>query len=243
VKNRLAHIIKNKGLKMPRVSLWLKLILAALWSLWWVVPPLVSAADAQVSVVTDTAKNTGKELKEGVFDYENALIHLRLIARTTEQMAAFFEARGFPMAMIKTLEQYCFFTTVISNKSQKILWLDLPKWQFFYHTGGADEQQVARLPRQQWPQRWVQLAVPMSAQSTFRWTLLPEQLDFQPGETEGGNVIVAKTKALFSLRAPFVLNNSVTAEQEQRLVAQIDGLRCDRNTRPMIEKGSARQQP
>lgn len=32
--------------------------------------------------------------------------------------------------------------------------------------------------------------IPQAHQSTFRWTLLPEQLDFRPNEAEGGNIIL-----------------------------------------------------
>lgn len=31
-------------------------------------------------------------------------------------------------------------------------------------------------------------------QPTFRWTLLPENLDFQPDEREGGNIMLPRTR-------------------------------------------------
>jgi len=46
--------------------------------------------------------------KVAIPSYEDDLIRLRLIPRTPEQMAGFYEARGFPVAMIEELTQHCF---------------------------------------------------------------------------------------------------------------------------------------
>ncbi len=130
--------------------------------------------------------------------YEDEQIRLRIFPRTTEQMSAFFEARGFPKRMLAELEPYCFFTVVIENKSKNIIWLELKKWSF-----SSAQKRVRRIPRSQWLPLWDKMNIPLAAQSTFRWTLLPERLDFQPDENEGGNVILEKSKRPFSLVAQF----------------------------------------
>jgi len=146
--------------------------------------------------------NTQAADKKDIPSYEDELIRLRLIPRTPEQMAAFYEARGFPVAMIDELTQHCFFTVVIKNKSKNIVWLDMNQWHFIAGEK-TDEQEVRRIPRSYWPPKWTAMHIPMSAQSTFRWTLLPEKLDFQPDESEGGNVILERTEN------PFFINGSV----------------------------------
>lgn len=156
--------------------------------------------------------------KTDVLSYQDELLQLRFSPRTAEQMSGFFEARGFPAAMIGELSQYCFFTVVIKNKSDKPLWLDLREWHFF-----SGEQAVRRIPRNQWPPKWKTMNIPLSAQSTFRWTLLPEQLDLQVDESEGGNVILERSAKPFSLEARFALGES--GQKGERRV-RIDDLSC-----------------
>ena len=47
------------------------------------------------------------------------------------------------------------------------------------------------------------MKIPQAHQSTFRWTLIPETLDFYPKEKEGGNVILPRTGKPFSVFAKF----------------------------------------
>ncbi len=150
--------------------------------------------------------------------YENEQLHLRLMPRSNEQMAAFFEARGFPPAMREALLEYCFFTVVIKNKMPHTLKLNLTNWRFT-----AKDETVQRIPRDHWPPVWRELQIPKSAQATFRWTLLPEHLDFFAGESEGGNIILAKTLAPFDLQARF------TTGKGAALVARVNDLRCAGN--------------
>jgi hypothetical protein len=148
--------------------------------------------------------------------FENAQLRLQLFPRSTEQMAGFFEARGFPENMIETLSAYCFFTVIIENKTDGKLWFDLREWNF-----SSRQKPIARMPRSKWPPMWKELNVPMSAQSTFRWTLLPESLDFYAGESEGGNIILQKTATKFSLLARFAIG-----KDKRALLANVDDMQC-----------------
>lgn len=148
--------------------------------------------------------------------FENEQLRLRLSPRTTEQMAAFFEARGFPAAMIQQLTGYCFFTVTIKNKTNKSLWLNLSDWDF-----SADQQSLTRLPKSTWPPIWKALNIPQAAQATFRWTLLPESLQFYANESEGGNIVLQKTPRPFVLRARFAVG-----KEQVPLMATLHNLRC-----------------
>lgn len=113
---------------------------------------------------------------------------IRLSPRTPNQIAAFYEARGFPDNALAELRKTCFITVGIHNKSKTILWHDLSTWRI-----QSPQGEVKRYLREDWWKRWDELGVAKRLQSTFRWTLMPEQLDFHPDEAEGGNIIVPRT--------------------------------------------------
>jgi hypothetical protein len=128
---------------------------------------------------------------------EDAL-DMELRPRTPEQVSAFYAARGFPRPMVEILARHCFITVRIHNTSDRVIWLELANWRFT-----AAGQTLVRQHRDEWKSRWQAMDMPLASQSTFRWTLLPETLDFQPGEQEGGNIILPPTTAPISVQAEF----------------------------------------
>ena len=125
-------------------------------------------------------------------------LKVRLQPRSPEQMTAFYEARGFPVAMLKPLAKTCYITVGIRNNSDDTVWLDLSLWQF-----SAGDKPLHRYHRREWLQRWQTMGMPLRFQSTFRWTLIPELLDYQPGEEEGGNIILQRTNKPIHITAVF----------------------------------------
>ena len=105
------------------------------------------------------------------------MVRVRLLPRSPEQIAAFYEARGFPKPAIAALKKQCFITVGIRNKSKSIVWLDMSTWRFESANGP-----VTRLDRNYWKSYWKSLPLEQRFQSTFRWTLIPESLDFRPDE-------------------------------------------------------------
>lgn len=130
--------------------------------------------------------------------YDSAELTVGLMPRTPQQIAAFYEARGFSKPMIEKLKQQCLITVWIHNKSSNVIWLDLSRWQFSNSTGA-----VTRQDRHYWKALWNEMQIPLAHQSTFRWTLLPETLDFQPGEREGGNIVLPRSDQLMQIHASF----------------------------------------
>ncbi|MCF6338449.1 MAG: hypothetical protein L3J84_10950 [Gammaproteobacteria bacterium] len=118
--------------------------------------------------------------------------------------------------MIETLSAYCFFTASIKNKRNDVLQMDLARWEFVSRKG-----KLQRIPRSQWPPLWEKMNIPLASQSTFRWMLLPETLHFYAHEKEGGNVVLRKTTAIFSLRARFGLG-----ENTEPVIAIVNNLQC-----------------
>ena len=150
--------------------------------------------------------------------FENDLFRLRLIPRTPNQIAAFYEARGFPDDAVNTLKQLCFITVGFRNKSDRIIWHDLRKWEIRNAQGP-----ITRYAREYWPGYWRQNNLAQRFQSTFRWTLMPEQLDFRPAEAEGGNIILPRIDGSFEVQAQFTIG-----ERDAKKVVEvtIDKLYC-----------------
>lgn len=150
--------------------------------------------------------------------YEDERLSLRLRPRTPEQVAAFYEARGFPQPMIDLIREQCFVTVGIHNKTGGILWHDLGRWRFIKPAG-----EIRRLDRNWWNRQWQAMEAPMPSRSTFRWTLLPEKLDFRPDEAEGGNITLPRSGDTFTLEAWFRVG---TEGQGEDVLVRVENLRC-----------------
>ena len=125
----------------------------------------------------------GVLVREGyMVENDDLLVVLR--PRTPEQMAAFYEARGFPQAALEHVSDACFVTVHIRNRSKRVIWLDLSAWRF-----SSDGQPLARLDRDHWQAQWDEIRLRQASRSTFGWTLLPEIRDLQPDEPVGGNLV------------------------------------------------------
>ena len=148
-------------------------------------------------------------------------ILIEFAPRTPDQMGSFYEARGFPRAMLDKLKDTCYITVRIHNTSQKQIWHELENWEF-----SVNGKPIKREHRDVWKQRWQNMGIPLRFQSTFRWTLLPETLDYLPGEVEGGNIVLPYTDQAITLKAHFK-----TGKNKQGPVINIeyDKLRCADN--------------
>jgi len=150
---------------------------------------------------------------------ENAYLRLEMIARTPEQMAAFYEARGFPKAAIHELDRFCFITTSVTNKTREVIWMRLANWIFTDKEG----QVLKRVHRKDLLARLQKIGLAQQYRSTFRWTLIPEVLDYRPEEREGGNIALPRTTKPFHLKAEFVMG---AKEEGKHIFVELDDLRC-----------------
>jgi len=130
---------------------------------------------------------------------ENEEIFMQLRPRTPEQMAAFYEARGFSKQAIGHIKQACFVTAIIKNKSNRVVWLDLDNWHLETPSG-----ELRRRGRDDWERLWQEIDLPQAHRSTFGWTQLPAVRDLQPGEGVGGNITLPRGGEAFTLKADFL---------------------------------------
>lgn len=150
--------------------------------------------------------------------FENEMLKVRVATNAPQPISAFYEGRGFQKNMIDVLKQQCFVSVFIRNKSDDFIWLDLSQWQFSDKDGN-----IKRLDRHYWRNRWKAMSIPMAHQSTFRWTLIPEVLDFYPKEKEGGNIILPRTGKPFSISARF---DSGKDREGKPILINFDNITC-----------------
>jgi len=130
---------------------------------------------------------------------ENDDILMLLIPHTSEQMAAFYEARGFPTAALELISNSCFVTVHIENKSERVIWLETANWNL-----SSNNIPVQRLGKEHWDNRWDEINLPLANRATFGWTQLPVQRDLQPDEPVGGNIVLNGSIRKFNLEARFL---------------------------------------
>jgi len=130
---------------------------------------------------------------------ENDDMLMVLIPHTPEQMAAFYEARGFPKESLELISKACFVTVHIENKSQQVIWLETANWRF-----SSNNQVIQRLSKDHWDTRWDEINLPLANRATFGWTQLPVQRNLQPDEPVGGNIVLKGSIRKFNLEARFL---------------------------------------
>ena len=148
-------------------------------------------------------------------------MEIQFVPRSPDQLMSFYEARGFPSEMIDILSEQCFITVRIHNKSAAKIWHDLGTWQFSH-----ENKPLERKHRNYWLDKWREMAMPMASISTFRWTLLPETLDYLPDEEEGGNIILPRVQGPITLKASFATGDH---KQGDVIHIQNDKLFCAEN--------------
>ncbi len=140
---------------------------------------------------------------------------------TPDQMAAFYEARGFPRGAIERLRQTCFVMAHIENRGERVIWLELKNWHFLSARG-----EIRRLDRNYWDSVWNDIGLPQASRATFGWTQLPDERDLQPGEPVGGNVILPATDETFTLQADFLTGKD---KRSGMISVRFENLRCARD--------------
>jgi len=158
------------------------------------------------------------EQKEDPFRYEDKDFKLRIITQASEQMSGFYEGRGFSKQAIEEIRKACFITVLMTNNSNKMIWLDINRWRIY-----ANDKPIERYKRAYWKAKFKERNIPLAHQSTFGWTLLPETRDLYPNEPVGGNVTMVKTKASFSMEMRFQTGANKDGKE---IVVKFDDVQC-----------------
>jgi len=130
--------------------------------------------------------------------YEDAQVSVRVVMRTSDQLTAFYLGREFNRAAIGKILETCFVTPIVQNKTLDVLWLELDEWQF-----SRGDTVIPRIKRDYWLDKWQEVKLPKSHQSTFGWTLMPEVRDLRLDEGAGGSVVIPMQTRPFRLAMNF----------------------------------------
>jgi len=142
--------------------------------------------------------------------FENEQLLMVLVPRAPEQMAAFYEARGFPQNAIDIITDTCFVTVHIENKSQQVTWLETGNWRL---TGNG--QALTIMGTDYWNRQWEEIDLPRANRSTFYWTQLPAVVDLQADEPVGGNIVVPGDVEYFAIEANFMTDQDKRGQMIQ----------------------------
>lgn len=130
--------------------------------------------------------------------YEDDAVLVHIVQRSPEQLTAFYLGREFNKASIEHILNTCFITPIIHNKTFDVLWLELDNWQF-----SRGDEQIPRVKRDYWPEKWEQSDLPQAQRSTFWWTLMPEVRDLRLDEGVGGSMVIPWQNRSFTITMKF----------------------------------------
>ena len=149
---------------------------------------------------------------------ENDDMLMVLIPHTSEQIAAFYEARGFSKAALELIGNACFVTVHIENKSERVIWLETANWHL-----SSNNLALERLGKDYWDTRWDEINLPLANRATFGWTQLPVRRDLQPDEPVGGNIVLKGDIRKFNLEARFLTGRD---KRGDRLEVRFQDVEC-----------------
>jgi hypothetical protein len=141
---------------------------------------------------------------------------LQLIQLLPDYVRAVYSARGLPKEVVELMAGYCIFGTIIKNESGAELAYRVADWR--YVTGDGQAHPVKT--KTQWLEEWQKLGV------AFRWSLLPDDQRFAPGDwSQGFTTLPLPPDTSFDLHYSWTLEGK-THE------ATIEELRCAPATAP-----------
>lgn len=146
---------------------------------------------------------------------------VKVSPRASEQIAAFYEARGFPPPAVRLVSGHCFIGVTVKNRTGNVVWLEPGRWRFVMTE--KDGNDFRPLDSEYWQRRWQEIGLSPAKQATFRWTQLPKSRDLQPQEPVGGNIAIPATTGSFALELRFATGPDRSGPEIRR---RFDGLRC-----------------
>ncbi|VAW77326.1 hypothetical protein MNBD_GAMMA13-265 [hydrothermal vent metagenome] len=141
---------------------------------------------------------------------------LQFIQLLPDYVRAIYSARGLPKNVVEHMASYCVFGTIIKNESTSSLAYRVADWRYITRDGHAHPIKT----KTQWLEEWQKLGV------AFRWSLLPDDQRFAPGDWSQGF-----TTLPLSPGTTVDLQYSWTVDDKPHK-ATIEELRCAPETAP-----------
>ncbi len=112
---------------------------------------------------------------------EQGGVSLELIQLLPDFVRAVYGSRGFPPEAAQSIASYCVFGTILHNDSEGQVSYRVADWRYFTPEGQARAPKT----KSEWIAQWKEQGVP------FRWTILPDEQTFDPGDWSQGFTTVA----------------------------------------------------
>lgn len=103
-------------------------------------------------------------------------LSLQFIQVLPDYIRASYSARGLPAVFVEMMAKQCVFGTIIKNESGKTLSYRVADWRYITADGRAHSIKT----KTQWLEEWAEMGV------IFRWSLLPDEQQFAPGDWSQG---------------------------------------------------------
>lgn len=141
---------------------------------------------------------------------------LQFIQLLPDYVRAIYSARGLSRDVVERMATYCIFGTIIKNESDTLLSYRVADWRYVT----SDGQSHPIKTKSQWLEEWQKLGV------AFRWSLLPDEQEFAPGDwSQGFTTLPLPPDTTVSLHYSWTVDGK-THE------ATIEELRCAPETVP-----------
>ena len=135
---------------------------------------------------------------------------LQFIQLLPDYVRAVYGARGLPKEVVDLMASYCMFGTIIKNESDKPLAYRVADWRYITADGQAHPVKT----KTQWLEDWQDMGV------AFRWSLLPDDQQFAPGDwSQGFTTLPLARGTVFKLKYQWT-------QQEETHEGIFEELRC-----------------
>jgi hypothetical protein len=133
---------------------------------------LVFSLQAGVVASGDVGHRENPDTGLSSWKAEHDAFSLELIQVVPDYVRAVYASRGLPPELIERVVEYCVFGTIVRNTSDQAISWRTADW----HYVTADGKRHPIKPKSAWVQEWRKLG------SAFRWTLLPDEQTYEPGD-------------------------------------------------------------
>jgi hypothetical protein len=106
---------------------------------------------------------------------------LELVQVLPDYVRAVYASRGLPQTIIDKVSSYCVFGTILKNHTADTLSYNVADWRYITTDGRIHKARI----KTEWVTEWQDMGV------AFRWSLLPEQQTYAPGDWGQGFTTVA----------------------------------------------------
>ncbi len=141
---------------------------------------------------------------------EEVGLSLQLVQMLSDYVAAVYSSRGLPPAVLESIADYCVFGTIVTNTSDTQVSYRVGDWRYLT----PDCRQHRIKTKTEWLDEWKQMGV------AYRWSILPDDQTFEPGDwSQGFTTVALPPDSVFTL----LYSWNYQGETHE---GRIEGLRC-----------------